>query len=69
MDPDACLADILSYARGLVDGPPDQSIDTLDNFAVDAQQMAAMILDLDAWIHTGGFLPDRWIWKEKSHVD
>jgi hypothetical protein len=61
MDPDACLADILSFARGLADGPPDESQDTLSDFACNAQQMAAMILDLDTWIHDShGYLPDRW---------
>lgn len=50
MDPNRTLSDLLNWARAHVDDPSDPY----------EAEVARTFLDLDRWLHTGGFLPDNW---------
>jgi len=62
MDPDANLQEQRALAtRILRDLDADQPVD-----AVDAARLAELVLALDGWIASGGFLPCRWKKRKKS---
>lgn len=56
MDPDACVAEILSLvAESLdVEMPDGEASERL-------QELATKLQALDTWIVSGGFLPQRWV--------
>lgn len=57
MDPDANLREALEIADRLVmDKNP-----TTGKDLVDAERLAELVLGLDRWIRSGGFLPGIWI--------
>jgi len=49
MDPNANLAEQLQLALSLVNSDYE-----------DAARLAELVLALDAWLNTGGFMPARW---------
>lgn len=54
MDPDVALARVLETARFLLGGTAG------DMFEESTEELAHQILDLDAWLRGGGFLPKPW---------
>jgi len=56
MDPNATLGELLAIARGLVDVPDEHVMPNVDA----VRRLAALTLDLDGWLHKGGFKPQRW---------
>jgi hypothetical protein len=57
MDPTIALANMLALAKRIqaaVDSAPDSPL------ASDADSLASLAIELDAWIRRGGFLPAQW---------
>jgi len=54
MDPEVALARVLETARFLLGGTAG------DMFEESTEELAHQILDLDAWLRGGGFLPKPW---------
>ncbi len=55
MDPDACVAELLDLVEESLDAdmPDGEASERL-------QELATKLQDLDTWIVSGGFLPQRW---------
>lgn len=54
MDPDEVLRRLLETARFVLGG------EAGDMFEESAEELAQQVLDLDAWLQRGGFLPAAW---------
>ena len=56
MDPDACLAMMLANAARIM-----QDFDSADSReSVDAIELATCVQNMDRWLESGGFRPERW---------
>jgi hypothetical protein len=54
MDPHACLEEMLELAERLYTTPGDE------HDPHDVDRLAELVVSLDHWIRSGGFLPDPW---------
>lgn len=57
MDPNANLEELLGLANRSAVGV--YRVDC-DDHCEDIERMAELVLALDGWLSSGGFLPDRW---------
>ena len=61
MDPDSNLAEQIRIAEGLVDEDEDSmSASDMASSLHAAQRLAELVLALDGWVRSGGFLPKAW---------
>lgn len=63
MDPDACLAEMVSIAATILDDNFDETVDdgARRYLKLDAgDQLADHVIALNDWIHGGGALPAQW---------
>jgi hypothetical protein len=56
MDPNACLKELVRLAEKMVQ---DNSVDD-ENMVHNAIRLAELVLALDTWLCSGGFLPTDW---------
>ena len=67
MDPNANIAEQLDLAAEILAdidrADPEEDIDALDAVLANAEKLAQLVLALNQWIATGGFLPERWARK------
>jgi hypothetical protein len=56
MDPNACVSELVGLATGLVT-QLDRGVMASED---DVTDLVNMVVNLDAWIVNGGFLPERW---------
>lgn len=75
MDPNATLREILLLCGRLQEQLQKTEVDDLamlNNIAIEAGDLAILLLGLDRWLRKGGFLPAAWrraISKKGSHED
>jgi hypothetical protein len=63
MDPDACLTEMLEFARGLREGQMRHT------HWGDVDELCDRVLALDGWLSSGGFPPARWNRNPRGGAD